>query len=66
MEGAAQPPLGPGDVAPLFDVLTAALSTVADTRKQAEATLEAMETRTGLCSCLLVSNPRIPTPPASS
>jgi len=49
----AAPPLGPGDLTGLFNVLSAALSTETGTRKEAEDTLAAMEWRQGFCSCLL-------------
>ena len=51
----SEPHLGPNDIPQLYECLKAALSQDHNRQKQAEATLEGLETRHGYTSCLAVA-----------
>ena len=48
------PPLGPGDIADLFQCLQNSLSNEVEKQKASEAVLREHEARKGFCSCLAV------------
>ncbi len=58
----SEPQLGPNDIPQLYECLKAALSQDQHRQKQAEATLDDLETRHGYTSCLAVVYSLLATP----